>query len=818
MNVSEVESLVIDVDTWGQRELLEEICSRYFILGNQSGLSDFSWEINSREGGDISKDIRDLNRHLKSLSLIGLLDEGNPPILSVTRYPVDPINVPSWQQSLIWFTMFIFTTLAGCYWISQFKNIESIFSYELFMESFLFFSTPIFFTIFSAHLIRKYVSSMFNVDVGNLVPIAFPLISPFWPFGIVGVFGQKRVDTITYPNRYSLGLIELSSVITLILFGSIFSLVGLSLTTTNPPESISEPLLLQSNLIVELISNFLIGDDFLIKLQWLHPIALAGFGISIIGWILILPIPGFPGDRILHSILGSKNLDKGTNSTTIFLLTLTLMCLVFLSTTFWPWLILASLASWRRFSGEHIPVALIVDEATGLDKKSRDYLITFSMVIILIGFPGLNPVQDIENWDSGLDISEWETDFSSDSWDNVNKSFQLKTSGVLSISGSIIILIDGDTNRWIIDSECFNDEMVCEFRNINQKNIGMFNFSIHDTEPSKKTPVQLRFIIQSEGIYYDHFVSITYNDFTSPSPVWERENLSINDKICNTVEVKNNQTGNLSVTSNPFWSLESSGHLSEEGLHEICLISDRGGWESLAVQPPPLSNSENKSVIYGYKMAPNLEFRKDNGDIINWRLPINNSYISIFTDSEFGISLDNLSEGILYSDEGISPYCPFKGDFPTIDVDSVDNLSLIQGSPLIFIGGGGSQNLLLPSDGWLVNCVNSSSQVYMLNHGISVTLDDFPLTDSALPLTSFSLQSNEVENISLNVEISTNLLSDDSLILSVPNHIPSNGSVDIEISITDDDDDVWRVFWISQDSSGLVLNFVSKCPIGGCLN
>ena len=121
--MSEVESIVIDVDTWGQRELLEEICSRYFILGNQSGLSDFSWEINSREGGDISKDIRELNRHLKSLSLIGLLDEGNPPILSVTRYPVDPINVPSWQQSLIWFTMFIFTSLAGCYWILSLIHI-----------------------------------------------------------------------------------------------------------------------------------------------------------------------------------------------------------------------------------------------------------------------------------------------------------------------------------------------------------------------------------------------------------------------------------------------------------------------------------------------------------------------------------------------------------------------------------------------------------------------------------------------------------------------------------------------------------------------
>ena len=35
--MSKVESILIDAETWGQRELLEEICSRYFIIGNQSG-------------------------------------------------------------------------------------------------------------------------------------------------------------------------------------------------------------------------------------------------------------------------------------------------------------------------------------------------------------------------------------------------------------------------------------------------------------------------------------------------------------------------------------------------------------------------------------------------------------------------------------------------------------------------------------------------------------------------------------------------------------------------------------------------------------
>ena len=68
--VSKVDSIVIDTETWGQRELLEEICSRYFVIGNQSGLSEISWEINSRDGEDVSTVLVDLNSHLKPLSLI----------------------------------------------------------------------------------------------------------------------------------------------------------------------------------------------------------------------------------------------------------------------------------------------------------------------------------------------------------------------------------------------------------------------------------------------------------------------------------------------------------------------------------------------------------------------------------------------------------------------------------------------------------------------------------------------------------------------------------------------------------------------------
>ena len=807
--MSNVKSIVVDVETWGQRELIEEICSRYFLIGNQSGLSDFSWEINSRDGGDISTSLNKLNIHLKSLSLIGLLDEGNPPILSIIRYPVDPVNVPFWQQSLIWITMFIFTTLAGCYWISQFENSATIFNYDLFLESLTFFSMPIFLTMLSAHFIRKYIASFFRVDVGNLVPIAFPLISPFWPFGIVGVFGQKRVDTITYPNRRSLGIIELSSIVVLVLFGSILSIIGISITSASPPESVSDPLILQANFIVEMLSNLLLGDDVSIRLQWVHPIALAGFGLSMIGWILILPIPGFPGDRILHSIVGSKNLDKSTNTTSIFLMTLTLMCLVFLSTTFWPWLILASLASWRRFSSEHIPVALIVDESLELDRKSKNLLMTISVVIILLGFPGLSPVEDIEDWDSGLDISEWDSEFSSNSWDNVEKSLELKTSGLLSVSGDLKVLIDGESDRWIIDSDCFDDEMKCNFENINQNNIGEFRFSIKDNYPERKTPVQLRFIIESEGDLIEHILSIYYSDVTSPSPIWERVEDSSKDKICNVVEVVNNQTGILSIKTNPFWSLVNSGNLSEIGSHEICLIAERGGWESLAM---------GESGIYGYKMAPELEFRHSNGNTTNWYLPVNNSFTSIFLNPNYGISLDIMFDGIIYSENNISPVCPFNDDYPKIDINSEENLTLIHGYPLSYERNNSGKNLLVSDEGWLVNCADDMAKGFMLKQGLGIYIDNSPLNDSSLPFSNFTIHSKESENLSLTVDISTNLQSDNSLNVSFPNQIPTNGSVIVNISLNDEINEIWRVFWISQDLNGLVLNFVSKCPIGGCSN
>ena len=808
--MSESKSIIIDKETWNQNELLETICSRYFIIGNQSSIGNISWEVNSRNHENISSSLKHLNKHLKPLSLLGLLDEGNPPTLTIIRYPVDPVNVPIWQQVLIWMTMFSFTTLAGGYWISQFEINDSIFTYDLVFQSLIYFSIPIFSVTIIAHIFRKYVASLFEVDVGNLVPIAFPLISPFWPFGIVGVFGQKRVDTITYPNRRSLGLIESSSAVIFLLGGSILSFIGLTLTSDLPPESISDPLLLDLNVIITLLSEIFLDSDISVSLQWLHPLALAGTGLSIIGWILLLPIPGFPGDRILHSIIGPKNLDSNGNETSIFLITLGVMCIVFLGTTFWPWLILASLASWRRFSGDHIPIALVVDEASGIDTKFRNTFAAIIVVLLLLGFPGVNPVKQMSDWDGGLDVSNWDEEilFSNSNDDSMTINLPLEPLGIIPVTGSIQVLIEGVGENWNINSDCFDEKLVCQFEEISQNNRGVLEILISDNNLDIMTPVQLRFIIDSGDTRLEHIMVLKYDGITSPDPLWHRDSELPNEKICIAIEVIGNQSGNLSVTENPFWSVEDSSFLTP-GNNELCLVSEKGGWESLDLV---------SSGIQGSRMAPIVTFQQDNGNITTWELPIDNSYIGIYFNQTRGMNLGQQISGILFSDTFGSPFCPSSVMIPTLDSDSEENFTLSSGSPLIINGNYDGRSLLLPETGWLVNCKENESIAMILKPGFDIDIDDLLLNDSRLPLSDFIINSRSEQNISLVLDISSNIRSDDALNISVPNTILSNSSVNININLDEISDGAWRVFWISQDSDSLILHFVSKCPIGGCLN
>ena len=325
--MSETTTHLLDTETWGDIELLEVICSRYFLLGGQ-GLSELSWEVNGRDGRDPSECLLSLNRHLKSLSMIAVLDEGDPPVMSVGSLPTQPVVMPSWQQSLVWVLAASFTTLSGSLWISSMEPGQQPFDSSILQTAIVFFTLPVIGSILLASYARIFVAKAFEVENSHLIPLAFPVFSPEWPFSLVSAIGQTRSDLHPVPNRRALGMIELTAPAMMFVCGTVLTIIGLGLTPVQPPAYEASPVAVDLNLISEFLGSILVEPHTLLRLQWLHPTGLAGVALSIVGWALLLPIPGFPGDRILHSLLGPADMQDDRNQTSIFIFTLGFVLLI----------------------------------------------------------------------------------------------------------------------------------------------------------------------------------------------------------------------------------------------------------------------------------------------------------------------------------------------------------------------------------------------------------------------------------------------------------------------------------------------------------
>ena len=269
--------------------------------------------------------------------MIGLLDKGNPPVLTVTNLPNDIFVMPRWQQVVIWITMFSFKTIAGSGLIL--RNDPSLeFNASLLAESCTHFSFPLIASVFLASEVRRRVATRYGVSIGHLSPLAFPLSEPIWPFGLAGFISQRRSDQVPIPNRKALGLISISSPLVMFILGIFLTILGISYTSTQPPDLESPPMAFSGNVIVGILESLGIVESLDVKLQWLDPIAIAGLGLCTVSWIMMLPIPGFPGDHLLHSILGPDNLLSDDKQTAIFASTLVIMVLIFAADPWFPWL------------------------------------------------------------------------------------------------------------------------------------------------------------------------------------------------------------------------------------------------------------------------------------------------------------------------------------------------------------------------------------------------------------------------------------------------------------------------------------------------
>ena len=103
LDMETVDNIIIDRKIWESKDLFEVIISRYFLMGEE-GVNAASWEVSGKDGKNPSKQLVKLNKHLKKMSLMGILEEGNPPILRITDYPSGEITLKKWHVICLLYT------------------------------------------------------------------------------------------------------------------------------------------------------------------------------------------------------------------------------------------------------------------------------------------------------------------------------------------------------------------------------------------------------------------------------------------------------------------------------------------------------------------------------------------------------------------------------------------------------------------------------------------------------------------------------------------------------------------------------------------
>ena len=815
--MSEAEPIVLDHSAWTQQELILHIIHRYFDLGNEV-MAGQAWEVRAKSGRCDSEALIQLNKELEPLGYLSMLDRGNPPILSIANYPEGQQIIANWQLSAVWLMMAGFLTMIGSAWLMQFDSSATALDSNLLQESMIYMAIPMMIVMALASEVRRRIALQYGVKIGHVVPIAFPILAVSWPFGLAGILSQHRADLLPIPNRRALAIIELAAPLILFFGGSLLTLIGLYLTPLEPPELSSAPIGLDNNLLISILTLEWMGEDLLIKLQWIHLTGLAGIGLTLIGWTLLLPIPGFPGDRLLHALIGPAEMSDSNRQTGIFILMLGAMVIVFANTEYMPWLLIAALAAMRRFSPENSPPPLVVDESIVPSNNERSRFATLLVFILILGFPGLSPSFAINQWNEGLDTSGWVDEIELNVSESYNLNLELTPEGINPVSGWIQIRIEGENSQlWDINSSQFNENRIFRFDQVTQNSPDVLSMTITSLHIAQNNPtlvpdasMWLRVLVDVEGHIEEHLMVLRNPATTSPiDPLWLLIEDTETPRICMSIQKVDNRTASL-VLTNPFWEFENGTNLTQPGLYDVCLRGYEGA----------LQSSQDKDE-YRRIMGPELALNFEDGETINWLLPVNGTEAKLQVSNpgwkipDWDWFSRNSNYTITYASEG-SAFCPSSEIMPEMEIGDSWNWTFTDRSSIrIPAGQLGVGTLFFDSSGWLAFCEEGVMlHSYMIVEGDDVILDEGDL-GMHLNNSVYIISNRMNKTIPIAVSWTGDSPEADVWTISIPDEISPNSNLTMLLENAGTTT-LYRAIWVTVDEGEITVNLAARCPVDGC--
>ncbi|NCG42288.1 MAG: hypothetical protein GWO84_01955 [Euryarchaeota archaeon] len=407
----DLEQMTAHKKAWDQHALLGNILSREYYLIEQIGGRWPSWIIDVKQDGDVHDSLKKINSHIAKLGWMARLSNDDPWL--VTILPMPDRQFPTIKVHLFLWSMTALTaTLAGSLWIENTLPEGGWFGYGLFLDSFIGFTLPILATLFLASVIQVKADARQGLRLGHIAPIpdisiafwSVGLFSPstlIWPFGLLLISSLPRMSSRPWDNRSQLGTISIIAPAVMICSGFVLWAIGIFLT----PELVnivSAPRSIEPPLIVELLA-VLFYDDIPIRLAWAHPLAKAGSVLTFFGWISLLPIPTFPGGRLMVSRLGSVMARNSGTQVRLFFVILIFAWLFKAFDGFSVWtLVLALILPFLYYMGGEPRVPIVLDEPAGLDLKTEKRLGIFFFLFFMLALPSQSPVLLHDDWQSPL--------------------------------------------------------------------------------------------------------------------------------------------------------------------------------------------------------------------------------------------------------------------------------------------------------------------------------------------------------------------------------------------------------------------------------
>lgn len=794
------EEILVDSETWGTRELLEVIASRFFDLGNEGAYPN-SWEVQGKDDLGVGEQLLELNIHLEPMGLVGSLEDSNPPIMTISRAPMGSSVMRGHQQVALWIVMAGFMTLVGEHWVSQYDYGSS--GVSEFGWSFFFFTAPVMLALLLASYCRVIVARKFGVEVGHISPIVFP-IPTWWPFGIVGLLGQRKPDLIPIPNRRALGSIEVSVPLVLFFSGSILTIFGLMMTPSDPPELTAAPTVFDTNLITEYLVESWMGGESEIRLQWLHPTGIAGVGLSIVGWGLMLPIPGLPGDRLLHAIIGPSEMRQGSTQTSIFLIVLFVMVMVFVTAKWTPWIFLAFVAAWQRFNPDSLPQPIILDENFGLEERFRSRFVAIASVVLLAGMPGTVPSYEMSAYDVGVSTETWPEEVVFETDEAMELPLVLEPQGVMPVSGWLQFRVEGaEPVEWGLNFSCSSSSDICRFDGITQKETLELSISISPPE-NYFSPHLLKILVDVSGFEVEHVIKLSsIRNESFSEPFWDLREDSDTPIICN---VMNTAEGGTIVVDSPYWESINDSNFSE-GSREICLQGHEG-----AIQNS--DSFDDQGRVFG----PMVYLTRENETIGPWTMPIDGSERSIqVSGGSWTIPSDfaGVGDTLIHSDYG-SPFCQ-SGDVAK-QVNTGSNWSEEMGnySAIRLMGNlSGKGSIGIGDGGWLAKCnFEGEMEVFRIKDSVDVYVQPDGLR-RGINTEEFVIFNRENVRMELSLEWHGDSPQSEIWEVTMNDWVESGNSTVISAKAVGLSD-LERAVWVTADKSGITVHLSARCPWGGC--